>query len=263
VANVAVLAARHGAAVALAGGAGDDAWGRWLRARLERERVDTSLFELNEGTQTTLDLVAIDSRGEPRYEIYGESNATVVHALSRRVEDAIRESAALFISSNTLVSRQEREVTMRAREAALELRRPMIFDPNLRLHRWPSDADAAAAARACLSGALLVRANEAEAVLITGESDPERAALTLVRAGVRVAVVTRGADGAIARGEVQADVGGAPARVISTVGAGDALTGVLVARLAGAAFEPSAVVAALPEAVEQSARACERWGALE
>ena len=263
VANVAVVVARHGAAVALAGGAGDDAWGRWLRDRLEREGVDTSLFELVERTPTALAMVAVDARGEPRYEIYGESNATVVHALSDRVEDAVRESAALFISSNTLVSREEREVTMRAREAALERGLPLIFDPNLRLHRWPSDADAAAAANACIPGALLVRANRAEAAVMTGERDPERAAMALVRAGVRVAVVTLGAGGAIARGAAQADVAGVPARVISTVGAGDALAGILVARLAEAGFEPSAVAAALPEAVEQSARACERWGALE
>ncbi len=263
VANVAVVAARHGAAVALAGGAGDDAWGSWLRARLERERVDTSLFELVEGTSTALAMVAIDSAGEPRYRIYGESNATVVHALSDRVEDAVRDCAALFISSNALVSPEEREITMRARAVALELGRPLIFDPNLRLHRWPSDADAAAAANACLPGALLVRTNDAEAALMTGERDPGRAALALVEAGVGIAVVTLGADGAIVRGEAQVDVAGAPARVISTVGAGDVLTGILVARLAGAGFDPAAVAAALPEAVEQSARACERWGALE
>ena len=48
---------------------------------------------------------------------------------------------------------------MRARELALELERPVIFDPNLRLHRWASHADAAASANACVPGALLVRAN--------------------------------------------------------------------------------------------------------
>ena len=50
---------------------------------------------------------------------------------------------------------------------------------------------------------------------------------------------------------------------MSTIGAGDVLTGVLLARLATSGFYPSAVAARLPEAVAQSARACERWGALE
>ena len=54
-----------------------------------------------------------------------------------------------------------------------------------------------------------------------------------------------------------------PASVLSTIGAGDVLTGILLARLATSAFYPAAVAASLPEAVAQAARACERWGALE
>jgi fructokinase len=54
VANVAVLAARAGGSAALAGGAGDDAWGQWLLDRLEHEGVDVSLFKLIEGSQTPL-----------------------------------------------------------------------------------------------------------------------------------------------------------------------------------------------------------------
>jgi sugar/nucleoside kinase (ribokinase family) len=263
VSNVAVVAARHGAGVALAGGAGADSWGRWLRDRMVREGVDVSLFELIEGLQTRLALVSIDARGEPAYEIYGEEIPTVKRALAGGVERAIRESAALFISSNTLVGSEERAVTMRARELALELDRPLIFDPNLRLHRWPSHADAAAGAIACVPGALLVRANAGEAALITGERDPERAARVLVDAGARLAVVTLGAEGALVRGELHGDVPGVPARVLSTVGAGDVMSGILLAKLASSGFEPSAVLSALSEAVEQSARACERWGALE
>ena len=41
---------------------------------------------------------------------------------------------------------------MRARELALELGRPVIFDANLRLHRWSSRSDAAASANACVRG---------------------------------------------------------------------------------------------------------------
>jgi sugar/nucleoside kinase (ribokinase family) len=263
VANVAALAARAGGDVALAGGAGDDRWGRWLLERLERERVDVSLFELVEGSQTPLALVSIDADGEPSYEIYGEGIATVVHALSDRVERAVDGSAALFISSNTLVGDEERAVSMRARELALSARKPVIFDPNLRLHRWRSPAGAAARANACVPGALLVRATAAEAELMTGESDAERAALALIGAGATLAVITLGPNGAILRGASSVDVPGAPAEVVSTVGAGDALTGVLVAALSRSGFDPAAVERALPAAVEASARACERWGSLE
>jgi fructokinase len=263
VANVAVLAARAGASVALAGGAGDDAWGRWLLARLEREGVDVSLFTLVEGGQTPLALVSIDAAGEPSYKIYGEGIATIVHALADRVEHAVDGSAALFLSSNTLVGEEERAVTMRARGLALAARKPVIFDPNLRLHRWRSHDDAAACANACVPDALLVRATAEEAELMTGEADAERAALALAEAGASLVVITLGPDGALLRGAASADVPGVPAVVVSTVGAGDALTGVLVAALSSSGFDPAVVARSLPAAVEASARACERWGALE
>jgi len=76
-------------------------------------------------------------------------------------------------------------------------------------------------------------------------------------------VVTLGPGGAILRGALRADAPGVPAQVLSTVGAGDALTGVLLGRLALADYDPAAVAAALPEAVAASAKACERWGALD
>jgi fructokinase len=263
VANVAVVAARAGARIALAGGAGDDSWGAWLRRRLAEEGVDVSRFMLVPEAQTPLALVAIDPAGEPAYEIYGRFSATLGAALGERVDEAVREATALFLSSNTLVNGDEREVTMRARDAALRSERPIVFDPNLRLHRWRSRADAAASANACVPGALLVRANQAEAAVMTGEEDPERAALALVKAGARMVVVSLGAEGAILRGELRADVDGVPVEVLSTMGAGDVLTGVLLARLALSDFYPSVVAAALPEAVVHAARACERWGALD
>jgi len=263
VANVAVVAARHGARIALAGGAGQDAWGDWLRDRLEDEDVDLRWFTLVEGAPTPMALVTIDDAGEPSYQIYGDGIATVAHALKSGVSAAVKESDALFFASNTLVGEAERQVTMEARELALELERPVIFDPNLRLHRWPSRAEAAASANACVPGALLVRANLPEAALMTGEADPERAASAILKAGARLVVITLGADGAILRGELDRDVPGPEVKVVSTVGAGDVLTGVLLARLANTGFYPPAVAASLPEAVEEAGRACERWGALE
>jgi sugar/nucleoside kinase (ribokinase family) len=263
VATVAVIAARHGAHVALAGGAGDDGWGLWLRDRLVREGVGVSLFELAPGSPTPLALVAVSRAGEPTYEIYGEMIATAVLALDGRLENAIDGAAGLYITSNTLVGADERDVTMRARELALGRARPVVFDPNLRLHRWRTRAEAAAAANACVPGALLVRVNAEEAQLMTGEDDLERAALALVKAGARMVVITLGAEGAILRGELRLDVPGRPAAMLSTIGAGDVLTGVLLARLAGSGYYPSAVAASLPEAVAQSSQACERWGALE
>jgi sugar/nucleoside kinase (ribokinase family) len=263
VANVAAVAAGAGAQVALAGGVGGDAWGQWLRDKLAGAGVDLTLFDLVPGTQTPLAITTLDDRAEATYQIYAEGIGTVVPALRDRLESAVPDSAALFFGSNTLVGAEERKLTMRARELALEHDRHVIFDPNFRLHRWTSHADAQASANACVPGALLVRCNHAEATLMTGEEDPERAATALLKAGARMVVLTFGGRGAMLRGELRADVPGVQAHVISTIGAGDVLTGTLLARLAQSDFYPSTVAASLRHAVSEAAKACERWGALD
>jgi sugar/nucleoside kinase (ribokinase family) len=262
-ANVAVVAARHGADVELAGGAGDDAWGEWLRARLERERVGLEYFQLVAGARTPVAFVTVDAAGDPSFEIYGDAIETVVTALGERLSDAVDACGALFLASNTLVGEQERALTLAARDRALELGRPVVFDPNFRLHRWPSPMRAADESRALVRGAFLVKCNAEEARLLTGERDPEAAAAGLIAGGARHVVVTLGAKGAILRGgRMRLDVPGSPSRPVDATGAGDALMGVLVARLGATDYYPSAIAAALPDAVAEAGRTTERWGAL-
>jgi len=262
-ANVAVNAARRGARVALAGGAGQDPWGEWLLERLRSEGVDTRFFALAEGRQTPVAFATVTAQGEPSFAIYGEGISAALAALDGRIDEAVEASEALSFASNTLVG-PERAVTLRARERALSLGRPVCFDPNLRLERWPSPEAAVEAARACLPGCLLVKANAAEARLLTGEADPGRAADALAAAGVALVVVTLGPDGALARGAQSHEVPGRPARVVSTVGAGDAFLGTLLARLQEMAWDPAhpGLREALAEAAEAGARATETWGAV-
>jgi sugar/nucleoside kinase (ribokinase family) len=100
--------------------------------------------------------------------------------------------------------------------------------------------------------------NAAEARALTGEEDPERAALALARRTGGEAVVTCGAGGAVWSG------GGEPARapaaaapVVDSTGAGDAFAaGWIAARLRGAP-----VPAALAAANASGARAVAQPGA--
>jgi fructokinase len=265
-ANVAVLAARAGGRVALGGAAGDDPWGRWLRDHLAAEGVVTDRFALLAGIPTQLAYVAVDEHGEPTYELPEPVTDTLATALRDDVEAAVDEASGLFLSSNTLAGAAEREVTMRAREHALNNGKPVILDCSIRLHRWTSRVDAAASVNACVSGAVLVRANRDEAQLLTGESDPERAALALRKAGAEVVVITLGAAGAMLRAanRLSVDMAAAPIPVLrSTAGAGDAITGTLLAALERSAYYPDAAAASLDDAVAAAAQACTRWGALD
>jgi fructokinase len=262
-ANVALVASRTArGTAALAGGAGDDTWGPWLIGKLRAAGVDLTWFRLMAGQHTPVAFVAIDGSGDATYQIYGDAISMALEGVADRLPEAVEACDGLFFGSNTLVGERERALTRAARDRALALGKPVIFDPNLRLHRWPDVASAAAAANACVPGALLVRCNREEAEILTGRSDPAAAADALLAAGAAQAIVSLGADGALLRGSVAAVAPGVPARVRSTVGAGDCLTGVLLARLTEGGYDPAALAEALPEAVAEAARACERWGAV-
>jgi fructokinase len=264
-ANVAVAAARAGADVALAGGAGQDAWGRWLVARLESEGVDLSWFELVEGLATPVAFVAFED-GEPAFAVYGEGIAAVVRALEGRLDECLETADALVVGSNTLVGEAERGLTRDAVEIAHERGVPIVFDPNIRAHRWSADDSAVALCREVCTRSTVVRCNFDEAIEIAGLDDVgdlEIAAESMHDLGAETAIVTSG-DGPIAvRGAARADLEAPAVEVVSALGAGDAFVGGLVAALAHRGFDPSRVAEAIPAALESAAAACGSWGALD
>jgi fructokinase len=256
-ANACVVAARLGAGVALAGGAGDDEWGRWLRDRLAAEGVGMDWFGLVADEPTGLAFVTVDRAGEPSFHLRSGATGSL-----ERVEEALAAHDALAFSSNALVGEAERAATLAAREEALAAGKPVVVDANLRLHRWPHPGRAATETRACLPEAFLVKCNRAEAQMLSGEADPLRAAEGLLAGGARNVIVTLGAEGALLRGELRHRVAGAPAEVVNTSGAGDAFLGVLLARLGQSDYYPPTLAAALAEAAREGARATERWSAV-
>jgi fructokinase len=263
VANAAVTAARCGADIALAGGAGDDAWGTWLRDRLAAEGVGLDWFGLLAGVQTPIAFVTVDHHGEPTFAFYGDVVAPAVRAVGSRLPEAVAASDALFLTSNTLLGEQERMLALTARRQAIDEGKPVVLDANLRPGRWASADAAVATVHGCMPGAALLKCNRAEAQVLTGRDDPAAAADALLGLGARSVVVTLGADGALLRGAGGArDVPGVPAAPVDTTGAGDAITGVLLARLTDAEFDPAVLPDALAEAVQAAARVTEQFGAI-
>jgi sugar/nucleoside kinase (ribokinase family) len=263
VANAAVVAARCGASVQLAGGVGADGWGDWLERRLRSEGVGLRWLARVPGLATPIAFIVVDEHGEPSFQVYGHGIEAGVASLAPRLEEAMLAADAVLLGSNTLVGAREREISMRAREIARSAGRPIVFDVNLRLHRWPDRAEALALMRELCEGTAIVKLNAEEARFMSGESDPRAAADAICALGCETTVVTLGADGALARGAAVADVAGVPARAIDTTGAGDVVTGVLVAALDRRGRDGAAIADALPSAVAAAARSTEGWGAVD
>jgi fructokinase len=263
-ANVAVAAARAGGDAGLAGAAGDDEWGRWLRARLERESVDVRWFELLEGELTPLAFALVDEHGEASFQIYGDAIAVAIAAVEPRLEDAIDAADALVFSSTTLASERERRITLRARELARARGVRVLFDPNIRPNRWGGDERPAVEASAQLvAGSFCVRCNREEACAIAAIDEPSAAATKLAGMGAELAVVTLGADGAVIAGACEAEAPSPEVDVVSTLGAGDAFMGTLAAGLAALDWDPARAGEALPAALAVAAEACTRYSALD
>jgi sugar/nucleoside kinase (ribokinase family) len=264
-ANVAVAAARRGAPVALAGGGGADPWGRWLRDRLAQEDVDLRFFSLLDDTRTPIAFVAFGHDREPRFLVYGGGIEATIGSIRGRLDEALDLASGLIFGSNTLVGEPERELTMRARQGALSRGVPVVFDPNLRPHRWRDLELARELCREVCAEALCVRANLEEARWLAGleaDADAGEAASRIAALRAELAIVTRGRKGALIRGAVEAEHPGIAVETVSPLGAGDAFIGTLVAELAKLGWDATRAPEALPAAVEAAARTCTVWRAV-
>lgn len=260
-ANVAAVAARNGAPAVLVGGVGKDRWGRWLVDGLAREGVDTEWLVEVEGVRSPVAFATFDSEGEPYFDVYGDDIGPLMEACLPVLGEALDGAASLVVGTNTMVGEAEREVTRRAVEIARERSIPVLFDPNHRPGRWVDQTTGAGFALELAGRSDLIKANRAEAGLITGLPDPEESAGALLDLGPCVVIITDGDGPVICRGSATAEATPEPVETVSPLGAGDAFMGSLIAGLARAEWDLAVTGDLLGEACREAGRACRVWGA--
>lgn len=217
-ANQAVGAARLGADACLAGRVGADAEGELLAASLREAGVTVDSLRQDTTRPSGIALIVVDGAGENTIVVSPGANHGVEPA---DVDAALRELGPVAV----VVLQCElpvHTVDYAARTAASQGARVVL---NL---APPTSLDAECLA---LADPLVVNVHEAAHVL--GERPGRDTVQRLRDHGPASAVVTLGADGALA-GDVR-HVSSHPApqvEVVDTTGAGDAFTGALAARLA-------------------------------
>lgn len=264
-ANVAVAAGRAGAEVALAGGCGDDPWGRFLRDRLEREGIDLTFQAVLAGVRTPFAFATLDAEREPAFDIHGAGIDAAIGALLGRGAEIVEAATAVAFSSNTLVDSRSQEVTREVCEAAVAAEVPLLFDPNLRSGRW---TDRERPRELCLEfarDAAVLKCNLGEARWLLGSEKPSagEAAEELVELGPALTVVTAGSDQLAARGACSLELTPPPVEMVSPLGAGDLFMGTLAAGLLEGGWDLGRAPAAIVRAAAASAEACERLGAFD
>ncbi len=221
--NQAVAAARLGGAVDFLGAVGNDSYGAELRTLMAGEGIRTGGLASSEEPTGTAHISVVDS-GENSIVVVSGANATVT-----TLTDYQRETIAAV---DFLVMQCELPVAALAEGIAV------AKDAGVFTVLTP--APVVPLPDGFLASVDLVVPNQIEAIELTGEADPVRAA-ELLSMGGTWAIVTLGAEGAVVAHDGSV-LGLAPARPVSavdTTGAGDTFVGALVARLAVLAGERS------------------------
>lgn len=227
-ANVAVAAARHGLDVAIVTRTGEDPFGRFVRAELERlgvsPRYVSTVTELNTPV-TFCEIFAPDDF--PLY-FYRQPTAPDLQIYPVELDLQAISEARLFWSTVTGLSEEpSRSAHFAAWEA--RARQPLtVLDLDYRPTFWPDEATARAVVSRALAHVTVAVGNREECDIAVGETEPERAADALLERGVTLAIVKQGPQGVLAKTrEETVEVASFPVDVVNGLGAGDAFGGAL------------------------------------
>ncbi len=231
-ANVMAAAARLGRKTAYISRVGADPFGEFFLARMEDAGVDVS--GVVKGPEpTTLAMVALDKQGDRSFRFYRTGTADVMLSEHEVDMDLVAGARVFHFGTLSMVAEPVRAATRAAAQKAAEAEVALSFDPNYRPGLWPDEKQALAAMEEGVHLADYVKVSEEEALMLTGEKDPEKAALQLMTEYnlefVAVTLGPRGCVGLSPKARVTMPAYDLP--TVDTTGAGDAFWGAALHRL--------------------------------
>ncbi|MFJ8081277.1 5-dehydro-2-deoxygluconokinase [Streptomyces sp. NPDC096205] len=228
-ANVAVAAARLGRRTALISRTGDDPFGAYLHRALREFGVDDRWVTPVPALKTPLTFCEIFPPDDFPLYFYRQPKAPDLEIDAHDLDlDAVRQARVFWVTGTGLSEEPSRTATL----AALAHRAKAgttVFDLDWRPMFWQDPDTARPFYAEALRHATVAVGNLDEVEVATGEREPHAAALALLAAGVRLAVVKQGPKGVLAVGADgdSAEVPPLPVTVLNGLGAGDAFGGSL------------------------------------
>lgn len=244
--NVATGLARLGWRVGYISRVGQDPFGDYLLATLDREGIDRSHVQVDTQHPTGFMLKSCEPEGQdPQIAYFRKGSAASHLGLDDVPPEGLQGvrwlhltgiSVALSDSLRALVQ----ALVQQARAAGVAV----SFDPNLRPRLWPSQTAMVAGLNAWTAQADLVMPGLSEGQMLTGQTTPQDIASWYLDRGAKQVVIKLGPQGAyVADHTGRATVPGFQVpRVVDTVGAGDGFAvGVLSALLEGLSLADAAL----------------------
>jgi fructokinase len=228
-ANTAVALARLGTPARFLARLSDDVFGRLFRSRLEASGVDLS-HAVSAAEPSTLAVAELDATGQAVYSFHAQNTADWQWTRGELATVDLSASACVHSGSLALV-REPGGAVVEEFLAAAAPRATISIDPNVRPLLVRPEVYRARLAHWC-SLADILRLSEDDLGLLLPGAGPEQACDTWHAAGVRLVVITLGAEGALASldGE-RLRVPAVTTPVVDTVGAGDSFTAGLLHQL--------------------------------
>ena len=231
-ANVAAGLARLGSRSAFIGKVGDDAFGRHLADVLAREGVETRGMRFDPQARTTMAFIASPDPHTNEYLFYRNPGADTRLRAEELDEALLTACKTLHFVSLSLVEEPIRSAAIRAVEIVVGTGGLVSLDVNYRPSLWSSRKAAYDAVMAVMPLVDLLKVNEVELALLTGQEDPATGGEALLALGPKLCVMTSGADGSY----FATTTGGGyvPAFQVKTVdatGCGDAFIAGLLSQL--------------------------------
>jgi 5-dehydro-2-deoxygluconokinase len=231
-ANVAVAAARLGNRAALISGVGDDPFGRFVSAELNRLGVDNTFVTVHGEYPTPVTFCEIFPPDNFPLYFYRKPSAPDLQIRSEEIDaDAVR-AARLYWSTVTGLSEEPSRSAHFAAWGARNVdgRAPLtVLDLDYRPMFWASPAEATEQVQRALQYVSVAVGNREECEIAVGETNPHRAADALLDLGVSLAIVKQGPRGVL--GKTRRSSVTVPPNdvdVVNGLGAGDSFGGSLI-----------------------------------
>ncbi|MDK9780638.1 aminoimidazole riboside kinase [Vibrio sp. B172a] len=230
-ANVAVAISRLGGNSAFFGRVGQDPLGRFMKATLAQEQVNTDYMLLDEAQRTSTVIVDLDDSGERSFTFMVKPSAD--QFLIPADIPAFVQGEWLHVCSIALANEPSRSSTLKAMQDIKAAGGFVSFDPNLREEVWANPEELKPVVRQAIELADVVKFSDDELLFLT-DTDSLEAGLEAIRAfNNTLVLITQGAKGALVVFEGEQElIAGQAVKPVDTTGAGDAFVGGLLARLA-------------------------------
>jgi sugar/nucleoside kinase (ribokinase family) len=211
---------------------GGDSFGALLKRTLERSGVDTRGLVADGACFTTLAFVTLAEDGERSFSFARKPGADTLLRFEEIDLRLIDEAQVLHFGTLSLTDEPARSAVKRAVEYAKRRGKLLSFDPNYREPLWPDEAAAVREMAWGVSAADVVKLSAGEAELLLGAGPEESAVRLTEEYGVRLAMVTMGAEGCFLRSRrAEARVRAPRVAAVDTTGAGDIFGGAAMALL--------------------------------